>query len=63
MTKLITALALVALSGCACQEHPVLCGAGAVLLAGTIKACTRHDSTRSHDIGIQPVNCANGACR
>ncbi len=46
MTKLITALALVALSGCAtCDRHPVACGVAITLVVGSLAAsAARHAS-------------------
>lgn len=62
-TVLLLALAL---TGCAtCREYPTACAAVTLVAAGSLALSAGHsrNSTTGHDYTIEPVNCANGACR
>jgi hypothetical protein len=64
---LVAALASLSLAACAtCRDHPVACGVGVAILAGSIAAtAAAHHSGSPHALpgmSTQPVSCTNGAC-
>jgi hypothetical protein len=68
VNKLIAALALLALTGCAtCQKHETAFLVGfAVLSASIVASQHSHNSSSGvdgRDYTILPVNCENGACK
>jgi hypothetical protein len=68
VNKLIAALALLALPGCAiCQQHETACFVTATLVAGSIVA-SQHSHNRSsgldgRDYTIIPADCAQVSCK
>lgn len=62
---LVAGLVSLSLAACATRrDHPVACGVGVAVVAGSIAASANH--SRSHGsptlMTTQPVSCANGAC-
>jgi hypothetical protein len=69
VNKLIAALALLALTGCAiCQKHETACFVTATLVAGAIVASQAGHHTRTtgvdgRDVTILPLDCAQVSCK
>jgi hypothetical protein len=63
---ILIAAVITAVSGCAvCERHPLACGAGAVLLAGSLAAGQGGGSAsaRPPRMSIQPVRCTGALCQ
>lgn len=59
--------ALISLSGCAtCQQHPVWCAVGTVVVVGSIAASVEHHRDQTHIRQIAPGHgpeiCSVGGC-
>lgn len=68
MSRLITALVLLALTGCTfCEKHPKTCLFAATCTALSVPALT-HTSHRGttgtdgHDVTTQPFTCTGASC-
>jgi hypothetical protein len=63
MNKVVIALSLLALSGCAvCDKHRVACA----VAVGVVMACAGHievNSNRKPDVVLPSVGCDHGECR
>jgi hypothetical protein len=62
---ILTAVVISAVSGCAvCDQHPLACGAGAILIAGSIAASQGGGSASARPrMSIQPVRCTGALCQ
>lgn len=68
MSRFLAVLVALALAGCAtCQRHPLACGVGAALIAGSIAAAAHSDRGPEPGRAIGPgpscVPQPNGSCR
>lgn len=65
-TRILSALCLIALTGCAtCREHPVACWVATGVIAGTIVASGSHRTQALQPIGPGPgcTKQPDGSCR